>query len=105
MDSLKTFLAKVSAALEGEPLRAITYGALVVVWLVTHIAVAAGSTAFVAVDLNAALIAVTAATVALSEIVRQFVTPVAAPVLPIGQPVTTPSGSAATVAAGTPTTP
>ena len=97
VDSLKTFLAKVSAALEGEPLRAITYGAVAIVWLVTQVAVALGSTAFVAVDLNAALIAVTAATVALSEIVRQFVTPTAAPKLDVGTVVTTTSGAPAAV--------
>jgi hypothetical protein len=97
MDSLKTFLARVGAALVGEPLRVIVYGAVAIVWLVTHIAVAAGSTAFVAVDLNAALIAVTAATVALSEIVRQFVTPTAAPMLDVGTVVVTPSGAPAAV--------
>ena len=42
---------------------------------------------------------------ALALIVRQSVTTLAAPVLPIGQSVTTPSGAVATVTAGTPTTP
>ena len=98
---MNALLARVTALLQGEPLRAIVYGAVAIVWLVTHIAVALGSTAFQAVDLNASLVAVTAATVAVSEIVRQLVTPVAAPVLPVGQPVTTPDGAPAIV--GVPT--
>jgi hypothetical protein len=95
--TLKTFLAKVGAALEGEPLRAIVYGAVAIVWLVTQVALALGYQGFGTVDLNAILIAVTAATVALSELVRQFVTPTAAPALNVGTVVTTPNGCPAAV--------
>ena len=97
MASPQTFLSKVGAALTGEPLRVVVYGAVGIVWLVTHIALWAGYQGFGTVDINGALGVVTAATVALSEIVRQLVTSMAAPVLPIGTPVTTPSGGSAEV--------
>ena len=97
MDSLKTFLAKVGAALVGEPLRVIVYGAVAIVWLTTQIALALGYQGFGVVDINAILVAVTAATVALSEIVRQLVTSMAAPHLEVGTVVTTPNGAPAAV--------
>jgi hypothetical protein len=97
MDSLKAILAKVSAALVGEPLRVVIYGAVGIVWLVINIALAIGYKGFGPIDINAILAAVTAATVALSEIVRQLVTSMAAPTLDAGTVVTTPSGAPAIV--------
>ena len=97
VDSLKTLLDRVSAALVGEPLRVVIYGAVAIVWLVIQIALAFGYRGFGTVDINAVLAAVTAATVALSEIVRQLVTSMAAPHLEVGTVVTTPSGAPAVV--------
>jgi hypothetical protein len=97
VDSLNTLLTRVSAALVGEPLRVVIYGALAIVWLVTNIALAVGYRGFGTFDLNAALAAVTAATVALNETVRQLVTSMAAPHLPLGTVVTTPNGAPAVV--------
>jgi hypothetical protein len=59
--------------LQGEPLRAIVYGAAVVVWLVTHIAKALNFDNFQVVDFDAAMLAATAAAAMLTELARRYV--------------------------------
>jgi hypothetical protein len=76
MDAL---VARARALLQGEPLRAITYGAIVVVWLVTHAAFAAGVTHQPGPDFDTILAAVSAALVALNEAIRLYVSPAAPP--------------------------
>jgi hypothetical protein len=73
MSTIQAILARVRDTLTGEPLRAIVYGAAVVVWLVTHIAVAMGYGAFRAISIDEALIVATAAAATLTEICRRYV--------------------------------
>lgn len=72
---IQTLAAKVRGVLQGEPLRAIVYGAAAVVWLVTHIAVALGYEGFGVPPptLDAILLAATAASAAITELCRHFV--------------------------------
>jgi hypothetical protein len=72
MDAL---VARARALLQGEPLRAITYGAIVVVWLVTHAAFAAGLTKEPGPGFNVILAAVTAAIAGINEAIRLYVSP------------------------------
>lgn len=71
---MKALIAKATALLEGEPLRAIVYGAAVVVWLVVGIANAIGFAHFgPTISLTDAMVDATAAAAALTEISRRFV--------------------------------
>ena len=69
---LQTILEKARALLQGEPLRAIVYGAAVVVWLTTHIAQALAIGHLAVVDLDQALLMATAAAAALTEFARRW---------------------------------
>jgi hypothetical protein len=72
--SLAELQAKISALLQGEPLRAIVYGAAVVVWIVVGIAHALGFTQLgPTISLGDAMVDATAAAAALTEISRRFV--------------------------------
>lgn len=64
--------AKVRHLLTGEPLRAINYGAVVVVYLVVNLLQATGHIR-VAPDFNAIVVAVGAAVAAVTEAARRFV--------------------------------
>ena len=59
--------------LQGEPLRVISYGAVAVVWIVTHAAYASGITTTQPPDFDAVLLAVTAGIASLTELVRRYV--------------------------------
>jgi len=73
MTQIQALLAKVRDLLSGEPLRAIVYGAAVVIWLVTSIANALGITRFgPEISVESALTQATAASVLLTEIARRF---------------------------------
>lgn len=78
MDKINALLAKVQAELSGEPLRFITYGALAVVWLVTHLLFALGIGAQPP-SFDVILVAITAAIAALNETIRLFVSPATPP--------------------------
>lgn len=65
-------LDKVRALLEGEPARMISYGAVVVVWIVTRVMVYLNIVE-VAPDFDAILVAVTAAIALVTETIRRFV--------------------------------
>lgn len=69
---MQALLDKARALLQGEPLRAIVYGAAVVVWLVTHIAKALGVGNLAVVDLDQALLMATAAAAGLTEFARRW---------------------------------
>ena len=70
---MTNLLAKVRDLLQGEPLRAIVYGAAVVVWLVLGVANALGVTRLgPEVGIEDALTQATAASVLLTEISRRF---------------------------------
>jgi hypothetical protein len=58
--------------LQGEPLRAISYGAVVVVWLASRILAALHVGNVQAVDLDTALVAVTGAIAAVTELSRRW---------------------------------
>jgi hypothetical protein len=75
MNKVQGTVADVTGALQGEPLRAIVYGAAVVIFLVTHIALAAGYQGFgsSAPSLDAAFASATVAAAALTEVCRRFV--------------------------------
>jgi len=78
MDKLVSFytalVALLASVLQGEPLRVITYGGALVVWLVSNVAWAIGYQAFGApVNFDVALLAATAAVVAVTEAERRFV--------------------------------
>lgn len=70
---MTALLEKARGLLQGEPLRAIVYGAAVVVWLVTRIAQALHIGNFQVVNLDDALLVATAAATALTELVRRYV--------------------------------
>lgn len=71
LDLLRTRLL---ALLQGEPLRAIVYGAALVVLIVVHVAVALGYHLFGdVIDFDKALAAATAAAALLTEISRKIV--------------------------------
>jgi hypothetical protein len=71
---VNALLVRAKALLQGEPLRAIVYGAAVVVWVVVGIANATGITHFgPTISLDDALVDATAAAAALTEISRRFV--------------------------------
>lgn len=69
---MQTILEKARQLLQGEPLRAIVYGAAVVVWLVTHIAAAMHVGNLAVVNLDQALLMATAAAAALTEFARRW---------------------------------
>lgn len=69
---MQAILEKVRALLQGEPLRAIVYGAAVVIWIVTRVAAALHVGNIAAVDLDQALVMATAASVALTEFARRW---------------------------------
>jgi len=100
---MTALLARITALLQGEPLRFIVYGAAIVVWLVVAIANQLGIAHFgPAVSLTDALIDATAASaflVGLTETMRMYVTPTAKPTLPTGTiaTVTTPGRADASV--------
>lgn len=74
MKKLNELLDKVRALLQGEPLRAITYGSAVVIWLVVGIANAIGYTKFgPTISIENALLDATAAGVLLTELGRRWV--------------------------------
>lgn len=67
-------VALLSHVLQGEPLRVITYGGASVVWLVSNIAWTLGYQTFGApINFDVALLAATAAVVAITEAERRFV--------------------------------
>lgn len=70
---IQSLADKVRTLLQGEPLRLIVYGAAVVVWLVTHIAQALHVGNLAVIDLDQALLAATAASVGLTELLRRYV--------------------------------
>lgn len=72
MDAL---VVRARALLQGEPLRAITYGAIAVVWLVSHAAFALGITKEPGPDFNVVLAAVSAAIALINEAIRLYVSP------------------------------
>jgi hypothetical protein len=75
-DTIGAILNRARAALQGEPLRAIVYGAALVVWLVLGVADVVGITRFgPAIDITDALTQATAASVLLTELVRRYVSP------------------------------
>jgi hypothetical protein len=85
MDKLNALRGYLQDVLQGEPLRAIVYGSAVVVWLVTHIATAAGYQGFGQVNLDGALAAATTASVVVTEIARRYVySPSSAAALALG---------------------
>lgn len=65
-------LDKVRRLLTGEPLRAIVYGAALVVWIVCGIAAALGYQGLPTINLDDALLQATAAAAGLTEIARRF---------------------------------
>jgi hypothetical protein len=70
---MQTLITKVRDLLQGEPLRAIVYGAGVVIWLTISIANALGVTRFgPEISVEDALTQATAASVLLTEIARRF---------------------------------
>jgi len=71
--NLSAILDRVRGLLTGEPVRAITYGAIVVVWLVTHLAFAAGWIATPPPGFDVILAAVSAAIAGINEVVRSLV--------------------------------
>lgn len=78
MDKIVNFftalLALLTNVLQGEPLRVITYGGALVVWIVSNVAWALGYQTFGApVTFDVALLAATAAVVAITEAERRFV--------------------------------
>jgi hypothetical protein len=64
---------KLRALLQGETLRAIVYGAAIVVWLVTHIAEAMNIGNLQVVNLDTALAVATGAAALLTELARRYV--------------------------------
>ncbi len=76
MDAL---IARARALLQGEPLRAITYGALAVVWIVTHVAFALGVISTPPPSFDVILGAITVAIAALNEAIRLYVSPATPP--------------------------
>lgn len=68
---MTNLLDKARFLLTGEPLRAISYGAIAVVWVASRILVATGNMAAVP-DLDSILIAVTGAVTAVTEFGRRF---------------------------------
>lgn len=81
--------------LEGETLRAISYGSAVVVYFAAKSIGSIPDVSFMEAVGQAT--AGAAVVITITEFARKFVTPVAAPVLPGGTSVTTPSGKDATV--------
>jgi hypothetical protein len=74
--SVRGIVVQAEAALEGEPLRFICYGAALVVWLVVIAAHAIGATQLgPTLSLNDALIDATAAAALLTELCRRYVSP------------------------------
>jgi len=75
---MNAILSRLSALIQGEPLRGIVYGAAVMVWIVVGVANAVGFTRF-GPNLNIAdaLTQATAASVLLTELARRYVTPAA----------------------------
>lgn len=63
--------AQAQALLQGEPLRAISYGAVAVVWIASRALAATGHGE--AVTFDAALVAVTAAVATVTELARRYV--------------------------------
>lgn len=70
---MSNLLNRVRSLLQGEPLRAIVYGAAVIYFIVAGV-----SDRIPDVDFDQATIAAVAAVTALTELCRQLVTPVAA---------------------------
>jgi hypothetical protein len=71
---MTALIAKAEALLQGEPLRAIVYGAAVVVWVVVGLANASGVVRLgPTISLDDALVDATAAAALLTEIGRRFV--------------------------------
>ena len=75
MSKLQALAARIEGLLQGEPLRVIVYSAAVVVWAVTHIALALGVTRFGtdAPSLDAILVIATSAAAFITEVCRRFV--------------------------------
>jgi hypothetical protein len=76
---MNAILARARALLQGEPVRLIGYGAIVVVWLVTHLALALGyGSAAPGLDdiVNLVEAAITLLIGLITEISRLFVSPV-----------------------------
>lgn len=71
---MSALVARIRALLQGEPLRAIVYGAAVVIWLVVGIANATGFTQLGPhISLDDAMVAATGAAAGLTEVSRRFV--------------------------------
>lgn len=71
---MNALIVRVEALLQGETLRAIVYGAAVVIWVVVGIAHASGFTQLgPTISLNDAMVDATVAAAALTEISRRFV--------------------------------
>ncbi len=92
---MAALIARLQALLQGETLRAIVYGAAVVVWLVTHVAQALNVGNLQVVDINAALVVATAAAAFLTELARRYVYSPAT----VAAIVTTPPTAAGPIAA------
>lgn len=73
MNAINAVLDKVRDLLQGEPARAISYGAVAVVWLVTHLAFALGVVHTPPPAFDGILAAVTGAIALLTEGIRMFV--------------------------------
>jgi hypothetical protein len=70
---MNAIVVRVRDLLSGEPLRAITYGAIIVVWVVTHAAFALGVTHQPGPGFDVILAAVSAALALLNEVIRLYV--------------------------------
>ena len=67
-------VALLASVLQGEPLRVITYGGALIVWIISNVAWTLGYQTFGApVTFDVALLAATAAVVAVTEAERRFV--------------------------------
>jgi RsiW-degrading membrane proteinase PrsW (M82 family) len=70
---VNALLLKIRDLLTGEPLRAITYGAIAVVWIVTHAAFAVGVLHNPPPEFDVILAAVSGAIALLNEVIRLYV--------------------------------
>lgn len=98
-------LNRARALLQGETLRAIVYGAAIVVWIVVGLSNALGFTRFGAnISVTDALTQATAASVLLTELARRFVYSPATVAAIVNTPPTAAGPIAAAEAAGVDTT-
>lgn len=99
MDKFSAIKAALENILQGEPLRAIGYGAIVVVFLVTRGAEALGYTKFGEPTLDTIILSVGAAVTAVTEFARRFVySPKTVAAVAAGAPVAATDGAVPDVA-------